>query len=123
MLRNSIIIFIFSFVLSGCSFYSIDSQDTTLDFYPPKPSADKVAYLEKVDQPHEVIGIVTVDTERSRPFEEIVAKMKYEAAVLGGDAITDVRRDTGDSSSSKMKEFLSRSSIRIRYTAKVVLFK
>ena len=118
--------FIFSFaaclVLVGCSFYNIDSQDTTLDFYPPKASPDKVVYLEKVDQPHEVIGIVTVDAERNRPFDEVVAKMKYEAAILGGDAITDVRRDIGEGT-KKTEKFLSNAYIRLRYTAKVVVFK
>jgi uncharacterized lipoprotein YajG len=110
-------------VLIGCSFYNIDSQDTTLDFYPPKASPDKVVYLEKVDQPHEVIGIVTVDTERNRPFEEVVAKMKYEAAILGGDAITDVRRDVGEGAGKKPEKFLSNAYIRIRYIAKVAVFK
>ena len=107
------------FVLVGCSIYSVDSQDTTLDFYPPKASPDKVAYLEKVEQPHEVIGIVTVDAERNRPLEEVVAKMKDEAAILGGDAITDVRQDPGADTGSKIGKFLRDTSIRVRYTGKL----
>ena len=110
-------------VLVGCSLYKIDSQDTTLDFYPPKASPDKVAFLEKVDQPHEVIGIVTVDAERNRPLDEVVAKMKYEAAILGGDAITDIRRDIDEGAGKRPEKFLSNAYIRIRYTAKVVVFK
>jgi len=111
------------FVLVGCSIYSVDSQDTTLDFYPPKASPDKVAYLGKVDQPHEVIGIVTVDAERNSPFEEVVAKMKDEAAILGGDAITDVHQDLGEGAGNKTGTVLGKAYIRIRYTAKVVAFK
>jgi hypothetical protein len=111
------------FVLMGCSMYSIDSQDTTLDFYPPKASPDKVAYLEKVDQPHEVIGLVTVDAERNRPFDEVVAKMKDEAAILGGDAITDVHQDFGERAGQRTGSLLGNAHVRIRYIAKVVAFK
>ena len=121
--RKHILLLAACLVLTGCSLYSIDSQDTTLDFYPPKASADMVAYLEKADQPHEVIGIVTVDAERSRPLGEVVAKMKYEAAILGGDAITDVRRDLGQNAGAKPDGLLSNAYIRVRYTAKVVAFK
>ena len=121
--RKFILLLAACFILTGCSFYSIGSQDTTLDFFPPKGSPDKVVYLEKVDRPHEVIGIATVDTERNRPFGEVVAKMKYEAAILGGDAVTDVRRDFGEDAGKRPEEFLSNAYIRIRYTAKVVVFK
>ncbi len=123
MLRKlSLCLFVCLF-LAGCSFYRIDSEDTTLDFYPPKDVSDGVVYLEKVDKPHEVIGIVTVDAERSKPFDEIVAKMKSEAAVLGGDAITDVRDTAGDSVGSGSPALLRNAYVRTRYTAKVVVFK
>jgi uncharacterized lipoprotein YajG len=123
MNKKFIFILAAGLVLVGCSFYSIDSQDTTLDFYPPKASPDKVIYLKKVEQPHEVIGIVTVDTERNRSFDEVVAKMINEAAILGGDAITDVRRDLREGAGKTSEKLLSNAYIRIRYTAKVVVFK
>jgi hypothetical protein len=123
MLKNSYTAIFLLLIFAGCSFYNIDSQDTTLDFYPPKASADQVAYLDKVDQPHEVIGIVTVDTERNRPLDEVVAKMRHEAAILGGDAIMDVRQDPGDGAGPKVKKYFGNVNIRVRYTAKVVLFK
>ncbi|MBF0618695.1 MAG: hypothetical protein HQL19_00850 [Candidatus Omnitrophica bacterium] len=108
-MRRLILLLIAIIFLAGCSVYRIDSQDTTLDFYPPKNTPERVQFLEKVEKPHDIIGIVTVATERSRPMAEVVTKMRYEASVLGGDAITDVRSEP--------------SGILVRHTAKVVVFK
>jgi hypothetical protein len=97
--------------LTGCSVYTIDSKDTTLEFYPPKTSIDQVQYLETVNAPNEEIGVVTVTTERRQPYEEVLAKLKQEAAILGGDAITDV------------KDVSKKYYIRNKYTAKVLVLK
>ncbi len=100
----------FVILLSGCSIYRIDSEDTTLDFYPSKRSLQDVGYLEKIDKPFEVVGMVTVSVENAKSVEEVILKMRQEAAVLGGDAVTGVR-------------FVPEGLIRKRYTGKVVVFK
>src|SRR3989339_1265898 len=89
--RNLLFVLMMLTVLAGCSLYRIDSEDTTLDFYPPKKSLQEVVYMEKIDKPYEVVGMVTVSVENARPFEEVLARMRNEAAILGGDAITGVR--------------------------------
>jgi hypothetical protein len=111
------------FPLAGCSVYRIDSEDTTLDFYPPKASALDVAYLEKIDKPYEVVGVVSLDAERSRPIEDILLKMRYEAAILGGDAITGLRSDLSEAKEKKSQPLLLNARIRVRYSAKVIIFK
>lgn len=110
-------------LFTGCSIYRIDSQDTTLDFYPPKASAKDVIYLEKVDKPYEVIGVISLDAERTRPMDDILEKMRYEAAILGGDAITDIRPGINETNSKKLKLGLASAGIRVRYVAKVIKFK
>ena len=111
-------------LLSGCTVYQIDSKDTTLDFYPPKKSIDEVGYMEKIDKPYEEIGVVSVTTERRQSLEDVLPKLKYEAAILGGDAITDVKTDAGGTwKNIKLQKFLANANIRTKYTAKVVVLK
>lgn len=109
MSRVAVLIMFFSVFFAGCSLYRVDSKDMSSDFYPPKGSADQVVYLEKLDKPYDIIGIVKVTTERVSAFEEVVARMRYEAAILGADAITDIALD--------------RAPFRVEYTAKAVVFK
>jgi hypothetical protein len=109
MLRAAVLVMVSSVLFAGCSLYRVDSKDVSSDFYPPKNSADQVVYLEKVDKPYEVIGRVKITTDRMSPREEIVAKMRYEAAILGADAVTDITSD--------------RAPFRVEYTAKAVVFK
>lgn len=109
---------------AGCSVYRIDSVDTTLDFYPPKNSADQVAYLETINKPFEVIGLVTVTTERTHSFEEILEKIRHEAAVLGGDAVTDIQSDaSGTWGRIRPPKLLENAYLHARYSAKVVVLK
>ena len=110
--------------LCGCTVYQIDSKDTTLDFYAPKKSIDDVGYMEKIDKPYEEIGVVSVVTERRQSLEDVLPKLKYEAAILGGDAITDVKTDAGGAwKNIKLQKFLANANIRTKYTAKVVDLK
>lgn len=106
-------------ILSGCSIYRIDAKDMSYDYYPPKKSVQDVKYLEVVSKPFEVIGSVSVDVERSRSMEEVIDKMKYEAVVIGGDAITDLREDVREGT----PELLKNAYLRKRYFAKVIVFK
>ena len=130
---NKIFVFIaFIFLGVGCSVYQIDSKDTTQDFYPPKKSIDEVMYMETVDQPYEEIGIVTVTTERRQTLEDVLPKLRQEAAILGGDAITDIRTDATGSwkkmtsvswKKIKLQKLLGNAYIRANYTARVLALK
>ena len=109
MPRTAVLIIISSVLFTGCSLYRVDSNAVSSDFYPPKDSADKVVYLEKLDKPYEVIGLVKITTDRTSPREEVLAKMRYEAAVLGADAVIELASD--------------HAPFRVEYTAKAVVFK
>jgi hypothetical protein len=112
------------FLLSGCSIYQIDSQSDSNQYYPPKTSAADVVYMETLDKPHEVIGTVTVNTERRQALENILPKMLYEASVMGGDAITDIQTDaTGTWKKIQPKALLGNAYVRANYSAKVIVFK
>ena len=111
-------------IFAGCSLYHVDSKDTTLDFYPPKESADQIVYIENVQKPHQVIGYVTVNTERRQWMSEILEKMKREAAILGGDAITGISSDsTGEWKRLPAQEIVGKAYIRANFRATVVVFK
>ena len=116
---------VFAFLAAGCSIYQIDSKpENNAAYYPPKKSPLEIVYLESLDKPHEVIGTVTVTTERRQALENIIPKMQYEAAILGGDAITDIETDaTGAWKKIKAQALLGNAYIRANYSAKVVVFK
>ena len=111
-------------VLTGCTLYQIDSRDTTDNFYTPKTDIGQVQYLEKVDRAYEEIGVVTVTTERRQSLKDVLPKLQQEAAILGGDAITDVQTDaTGTWKKIKPQKLLGNAYIRETYSAKVIIFK
>ncbi len=111
-------------VLTGCTIYQIDSKDTTDNFYAPKTEIDQVQYLETVDRAHDQIGVVTVTTERRQSLEDAIPKLKQEAAILGGDAITDIQSDATENwKKVRPKKLLGNAYIRATYTAKVIVFK
>jgi hypothetical protein len=109
MLRLALGMMICVVLFAGCSLYRVDSKDASSDFFPPKSSPDQVLCLEKVDKPYDVIGIVRITTGGMVPREEVVTKMRYEAAILGADAIMDIVSD--------------REPLRVNYTAKAIVFK
>ncbi len=109
---------------SGCTFYQIDSKDTSQDYYVPKTSIDEVAYIEKVDKPYTEIATVTVTTERRQPLEDVLPKLKQEAGMLGADAITDVQNDATDFwKAHTPQKLLGNAYIRTTYTAKAIVWK
>ncbi len=122
---NTLKSFIFLiFFLYGCSIYRVDSQDVTTNFYPPKNSPQDVIYLEIVDRPHEVIGYVTVNTERNKSIQRFLDKMCREAAILGGDAITDITIDAPDGwKKLPVQKLLANAYFRRNARAKVIIFK
>ena len=111
-------------LFSGCTLYQIDSKDTSQDYFVPKTSIDDVAYIEKVDKPYSEIATVTVTTERRRPLEEVLPKLKQEAGMLGADAITDVQGDATDFwKKLPSQKVISNGYIRSTYTAKAIVWK
>lgn len=127
MKRTILSLFLLAALTGGCTVYQIDSKDTSDDFYPPKQSIEDVVYLEIVDQPNIEIGVVTVTTERRQTLEDVLPKLKQEAAILGGDVITDIQTDASGVwqriKSDTIRKFLANSSIRTNYSAKVLVLK
>ena len=114
------------FALIGCSLYQITSEELTSDYYPAKPSSEKVQYLENVARSYQVIGKVTVNAERiqSRKMLDIIEKMKFEAAQLGGDAITNIAANTGTGTWARIKpKLFDNANLRTNFTADVIIFK
>ncbi len=111
-------------LLSGCSLYQITSEETTSDDHPAKSFSNEVLYLKEVPQPHlyKVIGYVKVNTERNQKEEEIIEKLKHEAALMGGDAITNISTIDGErAAKNKFTQFLENARLRQSYRADVVV--
>ena len=125
MLKKFTFYLLFLFLTAGCSLYNIDSEDISTDYYSPKNSSNEVIYVENVTRPHEIIGYVTVNAERKqRSTEDVLDKIKYEAAILGGDAITDIRTDApGYWKKLPAQELVKNAYVRANYTATVIVFK
>ncbi len=123
-MRKIFLMFILAGVLTGCSIYQIDFRNTSEDSYPSKTGIDQVLYMEKVDKPFKEIGVATVTTERRQALEDVLPKLRQEAAILGGDAITDVQSDaTGIWKKIKPHKLFGNAYIRATYSAKVIVFK
>lgn len=124
MIRNILAIIFLMFATSACSIYHVTSIDSTDEYYPSKQRASDVIQLETVDKPHEIIGEVTVNTERRQRLSEVIGKMKREAAILGGDAITNIRSNaTGTWKKLPAQDLIGNAYVRANYTASVVIFK
>lgn len=112
------------FLTSACSLYRVSSRDNAIDYYPSKESSEDVIYVESIDKPFEYIGQVTVNAERRQMISEVIEKMKREAAILGGDAITEIETNaTGYWKRLPAQEFIGNGYVRADFTAKVVVFK
>lgn len=126
MTKNIYFISILLLMASGCSVYNIDSQNVSTNYYPSKKLFNDVVYLEKVDKPNEIIGYVTVNTERiqSDKMEDIIMKMKREAAILGADAITEIKTDaTGEWKKLPAQKLMGNAYVRANFTATAIIFK
>ena len=121
---KSLTFFLGLMFLTGCSLYSIDSEDVATEYYAPKSSTKDIVYLEQLDRPYEIIGFVTVNTERRQSQDQLIEKMKREAAILGGDAITNITSNAPESwKRIPFKRALGNAYIRSKHTATVVVFK
>ena len=116
-----------AFSICACSLYTIDSETMTSEFYPSKNSRNEVVYLENVNRPYEMIGRVEVNAERTKTKEiqDIIDKLKYEAAILGGDAITNITTNAGNGkwAKNKPKKLFGNANIRTNFVADVIVFK
>lgn len=112
------------FAISGCSLYSIDSEEVTTNFYTSKTADNQVEYVETITRPHEVIGFVTVNAERNQKMPEIMARIRHEAAVIGGDAFTNITTNaSGSWKKVPPQRLLKNAYIRANYSATVVIYK
>lgn len=124
MKKNLTLLLGIIFLASACTLYRIESEEIASTFYQPKESDDQVTYLENVSQPHEIIGFVTVNAERNQSMEEVIKRMRHEAAVLGGDAITNITTNaSGSWQKVPPKKLLGNAYVRANFTATVVVFK
>ncbi|MBF0523410.1 MAG: hypothetical protein HQL24_10210 [Candidatus Omnitrophica bacterium] len=111
-------------LVSACSLYHVDSADLTTNYYPSKKSASDVVYMETVTRPYDTIGYVTVSTERRNTIEDVLGKMKREAAILGADAITDIKSDaSGEWKKLPAQKLIGNAYIRVNFTATAIIFK
>jgi len=110
--------------ISACSIYHIDSQDAGTKYYPPKKSSEDIVYLEKIDQPYETVGQVIVNTERRQQISDVLEKMKREAAILGADALTNIKTDaTGTWKNLPAQELIGNAYVRANFSATAIVFK
>lgn len=122
--QKFVFLLLFCVTLTGCSLYYVNSEDTTTEYYPAKKSSEEVIFMETIDKPHEIIGVVTVNTERRQSLNDVIVKMKREAAILGGDAITNLQSDaTGVWKKLPAQDLLGNGYVRANFTASVVIFK
>ena len=108
----------------GCSIYHVNSEEVSTEYYPPKKNAQDIVYLEKVDKPHEVISNIIVNAERNQKMNDVIEKMKREAAIVGADAITDIKTDaTGTWKHLPAQSFVGNGYVRANFKASAVVFK
>ncbi len=100
--------------VSGCTFYAVDAQEIVIAPSGKVSTEHDVQYLETVNVPYEVIGHVTVNTERRNSLEEVIEKMKRQVAILGGDAVTNIIQTDKPSAIAH---------VRTIYTGTVIVFK
>jgi hypothetical protein len=115
MKKLNLMILMLLLISSGCTFYGVDAQEIVMaPFGQNKQTNIEIQYLETVTVPYEVIGHVTVNTERRNSIEEVIEKMKRQVSMLGGDAVTNIIQTDKPSPIAH---------IRTVYTGTVIIFK
>ena len=111
--------------LSACSLYQVNTEMLTYDIYPAKSSINDVAYVENVSRPYILIGRITVNAERHQKMESVINRLKMEAAKLGGDAITNIRMNSGNGTWARIKpkNLFGNANIRTNFIADVIVYK
>ncbi len=124
MKKSFLLIALISFCF-GCTLYQIESDSITSGkLKEAKKTKDQILYLETVTKPHTVIGKITVNSERNQKFENVIEKLRTEAAMLGADAITNIQTNagTGTWARIKPKNLLGNGNIRLNYVADAIIF-
>jgi len=123
MMKKIVSLIALVFLTSSCSIYHITSTSTTDDYYPSRENAE-VVYLDQIDDTYEIIGTVLVNAERRQRLKDVIEKMKREAAILGGEAITDIQSDaTGPWKRLPIQRTIGNAYVRANFTASVVVSK
>ena len=121
MIKKFLSLIILVLLTSSCSIYHITSESST-DSYYPAGETSAVVYLDRIDDTYEVIGTVTVNAERRQRLNDIIERMKHEAAILGGEAITDLQSDaTGVWKRLPIQQAIGNAYVRANFTASVVV--
>ena len=121
MIKKILALITLVFLTSSCSIYHITSTSSTNGYYPTQELND-VAYLDHVDDGYEVIGTVLVNAERRQRLNDVIEKMKREAAILGGEAITDIQSDaTGLWKRLPVQQTIGNAYVRANFSASVVV--
>ncbi len=122
MIKKFLIILCAVLLTSSCSLYRVNFEEVTDNYYTPK-TPEEVQVVEQLTQPHEIIGYITVNTERNQEMEDILYRMKTEAAKLGGDAITNIQTNaSGSWKKIPAQKFIGNAYVRANYSATVVAF-
>ena len=121
MIKKILSLVILVLLTSSCSIYNITSQSTTDTYYPSRENGD-VVYLDRIDDTYEIIGTVTVNAERRQRLSDVIERMKREAAILGGEAITNIQSDaTGPWKRLPIQKTIGNAYVRANFTASVVV--
>ena len=123
MITKIVPLIILVLLTSSCSIYHITSMSTTDDYYPAQETTE-VVYLDRADDTYTIIGTVTVNAERRQQLENVIEKMKHEAAIMGGEAITDIQSNaTGPWKRLPIQQTIGNAYVRANFTASVVARK
>jgi len=123
MIKKIVTLIILVCLTSSCSIYHITSTSTTDDYYPAQETTE-VVYLDRIDDTYTIIGAVTVNAERRQRLENVIEKMKHEAAIMGGEAITDIQSNaTGPWKRLPIQQTIGNAYVRANFTASVVARK
>ncbi len=123
MMKKIISLITLVLLTSSCSIYHITSTSTTDDYYPAQETTE-VVYLDRIDDTYTIIGTVTVNAERRQRLDNVIEKMKREAAIMGGEAITDIQSNaTGPWKQLPIQRAIGNAYVRANFTASVVARK
>ena len=120
-MKKIVLVVVSGLILSSCSFYNIKSQQDSTEAVvvtQQKKSFTDVEYAPDVLRPYQVIGTLRVKTERNRDWDDVIRKMKMEAAVMGGDAVTDIILDP-----EMRKDKQANKKLRVYYIGQVIVYE
>ncbi len=114
MKKINFLILTLTLLSAGCTSYAINAEEIAIKSLNKPQHERSVEYIENVSVPYEVIGQVTVNTERRNSREDVIDKMKHQADILGADAITNIIQTDKPSAITR---------IRTIYTGTAIVFK